>query len=203
MQESILIRTARGAGWVLGWRITTRLLGFVNTLILVRLLVPGDFGLVALGVSFAKAIEGLSEMGVEDALVRAPSAHRVLYDTGFTINVIRGLAGGAIVAASAWPVATFFNEPSLFPVLLALACGSVITALENIGIVDFRRELTFDREFKLLVLPRLASIVVTATCAMIWRSHWALIAGILTMQCLRLVMTYVMHPFRQIGRAHV
>jgi O-antigen/teichoic acid export membrane protein len=194
--ESILVRTARGAGWVLGWRVTTRLLGLVNTLILVRLLVPGDFGLLALGVGFAKAIEGLSEIGVEDALVRARDPSRALYDTGFTVNLIRGLLGAAIIAGGAWPIAVFFDEPALFPVLLALTAGLLITSLENIGIVDFRRHMTFEREFQLLVLPRIASILVTLACAMTWRSHWALVAGMLTGQTLRVGMTYVMHPFR-------
>lgn len=196
MTESILVRTARGTGWILGWRITTRLLGLVNTLILVRLLVPGDFGLVALGVGFAKAIEGLSELGVEDALVRAPSPARALYDTGFTVNLIRGVAIGVIVALSAKPIAGFFNEPALTSVLLALAVATVIGSLENVGVVDFRRQLTFEREFQLLILPRIGAIAVTLICAMTWHNYWALVAGMLTMQVLRVGMTYAMHPFR-------
>ena len=53
----ILRRTARGAGWIVGWRMATRLLGLVNTLILTRLLLPTDFGLVALGSSFVVSLD--------------------------------------------------------------------------------------------------------------------------------------------------
>jgi lipopolysaccharide exporter len=73
MQDpSMLVRTAMSTGWIVGWRMATRLFGLVNTLILVRLLVPGDFGLVALGTSFVVAVDTLSTLGVEDALVREP-----------------------------------------------------------------------------------------------------------------------------------
>ena len=49
MTGSILARTALSAGWVIGWRMTSRLLGLASTLILVRILLPADFGVVALG----------------------------------------------------------------------------------------------------------------------------------------------------------
>jgi O-antigen/teichoic acid export membrane protein len=42
--SSTLARTAQGAGWVVAWRMTTRLLGLVSTLVLARLLTPADFG---------------------------------------------------------------------------------------------------------------------------------------------------------------
>lgn len=194
--DSVLTRMVRGAGWVLGWRVATRLLGLLNTLLLVRLLLPGDFGLVALGVSFAKAIEGLSDLGIEDALVRAPSPHREMYDTGFTLSVLRGAVTALVVAICAWPTAVFFDDQRLIPILLVLAAGSLIGSVENIGIVDFRRDMRFHREFALLVFPRLASIAVMVGLALLWRTYWALIAGSLTMQVLRVIMTYVMHPFR-------
>ena len=56
-QPSILERTVRGAGWVVAWRMMTRGLGLISTLVLVRLLSPADFGLVALAAAFALASE--------------------------------------------------------------------------------------------------------------------------------------------------
>ena len=54
---SILEKTARGAGWVVAWRMITRTLGLLSTLVLVRLLAPADFGLIALATSFSVSIE--------------------------------------------------------------------------------------------------------------------------------------------------
>ena len=193
---NILARTASGAGWTVGWRMATRLLGLLNTLILTRLLMPSDFGLVALGSSFDVSLEALSELGVEDALVREKEPDRELYDTAFTLNLIRSTLTGTILAVSALPIATFFREPRLAYVLLALALGTIASGLMNIGVVEFRRSFSFNREFRLLIIPRLAGVLVTVVMALLMRSYWALIAGILTGRSLAIILSYVMHPYR-------
>ncbi len=193
---SILAKTATGAGWIIGWRMFTRILGLANTFLLVRLLLPEDFGLVALAMSLSQAIDALSSLGVEEAVIRekAPSSH--VYDSAFTINVIRGLTTSAILAACAWPVGLFFHDARLFPVMLALAAGSLVGSFENIGIVDFRRGIAFEKEFLLMSVPRLTSIVVSVGLACIFRSYWALVAAILTSNVVRVAMGYKLHPYR-------
>jgi O-antigen/teichoic acid export membrane protein len=172
------------------------MLGFVNTMILVRILVPADFGLLALATSFAQGIDQLAALGIEDAVVREAAPTTAFYDSAFTMNVLRGLGTATIVSAAAWPAANFFHEPRLFPVLLVLAFGAFVAAFQNIGIVDFRRNLAFEKEFILLIAPRMVTILLTATLALLTRSYWALVAGSLTMQILRTGMSYVMHPHR-------
>ena len=87
--DSLLRKTAAGTGWIIGWRMATRLLGVVSTLVLVHLLVPADFGLVALGTSFTLAIEGFAELGVEEAVIRHPAPTVEILNTGFTMNALR------------------------------------------------------------------------------------------------------------------
>jgi lipopolysaccharide exporter len=195
-QLSLATRTARGAGWVVCWRFATRLLGTISTLLLVRLLLPGDFGLVALGTTFSQALDGLAEIGVGNALIREPSIDRTMYDTGFTLALIRGIASSVLIAACAGPVARFFGDPRLAGVLLALAVATLISAVENIGVIDFQRDLAFDREFSLLLAPRILGIVACVTTAYVWRSYWALVVGILTTRLARLICTYLMHDYR-------
>src|SRR3954470_12178253 len=96
---SILEKTARGAGWVVAWRMITRSLGLLSTLILVRLLAPTDFGLVALGSSLSVAIESFSWIGLEEGVIRHHKPTPALYDTAFTLGIVRGLAVGLAVAA--------------------------------------------------------------------------------------------------------
>lgn len=193
---SILSRTARGAGWVLAWRMATRLLGLFSTLALVRLLAPGDFGLVALAAAFAVALDVCLSLGVEEQIIRAERPERQLYDTAFTVNLLRGAAVGGLVALAAGPAAGFFGDPRLEDVLLALALSALLSGLANIGAVDFRRELRFEREFAMQILPRLAGIAVTIGLAVWLRSHWALVGGIFVNRLGVVAMSYALHPFR-------
>jgi lipopolysaccharide exporter len=197
MQDpSMLVRTAMSTGWIVGWRMATRLFGLVNTLILVRLLVPGDFGLVALGTSFVVAVDTLSTLGVEDALVREPAPTRAMYDTGFTLTALRGVMTSVVIALIAIPIASFFANPRLADVLWALAAGTLIGGIGSIGVVDFRRDMAFEKEFLLQILPRILSVAVTIGVAVVWRSYWALIAGILTGRAGRTAFSYHMHAWR-------
>lgn len=189
-------RTAIGATWLIAWRMVTRALGLVSTLVLARLLVPDDFGLVAMAAAFSAAIDSLSELGLVAALVRQPDTRRDLYDTAFTMQALRGLLTGAVIAGGAWSVSAWFAEPRLLPILLLLAGLSALSGLENIGIVEFQRALRFSMEFKLLFFPRIAQFVVTIAAALLLHSYWALVVGIVVARVSRLAMTYVVHPYR-------
>lgn len=193
---SILARTAWGAGWIIGWRITTRLLGVFSTLILVRLLTPSDFGVVALAMSFLQGINSLSEVGVSEAIIRADCPDRSVYDAGFTINVFRSVTTSVIMAALAIPIAHFFHNEQLANVIFALSGSWALSGFENIGAIDFWRFLAFDKEFKIKILPRLLSIGVAIPAAFIWHSYWALVGAIFTSQVLTLILSYTMHPYR-------
>ena len=193
---SLAARTAKGAGWLIGWRLASRLLGILNTVVLVRLLLPSDFGLLALATSFSFAIDGMSYIGVQDALIREPVLDRPLYDTGFTMTLLRGSLTALLIVACAWPAARFFGDARLAAIFLALAFGMFLTALENIGTIDFQRDLTFGKQVRIMFVPRVASVIVSIACAVVWRSYWALVAGMLVARGMRVVFTYAVHPYR-------
>ena len=194
--QSIAQLAAIGAGWLIAWRMMTRMLGLVSTLVLARLLVPGDFGLIAMATTFVAAVDSLSAMGIQDALVRRETNDRHMLNTAFTLQLLRALLTALVIFAAAIPVSQWFGEPRLLPIMLILGGVSAVGGLENIGVAEFRHGLRFDKEFRLLFMPRISSVVVTIGCAVVFRSYWALLAGVLTAKLLRLIMTYVAHPFR-------
>jgi O-antigen/teichoic acid export membrane protein len=193
---SVVRRVAAGTGWVIAWRFISRNLGLLSTLILVRLLRPEDFGLVALATGFANTVEALSEIGVQDALVREPVADRDVYDTGFGLNLIRGGITAALILAIAWPTAAFFSEPRLVYVMLALGAAMFMSGFFNIGFVEFRRNLNYQKEFNLSVVSRLVMVLCTVTAAVIWRSYWALIFGVIMNRLCVVTLSYIMCAWR-------
>ena len=194
--QSLLAKTASGASWVIGFRLITRLLGLASTLTLVRLLGPGDFGLVALASSFAQTVDALANLSVHEAIVRERAPERAMYDTAFTMSLIRGLVTALVVAGTAPFAAEFFHEPRMAPVLFALAAGTLISAVENIATADFMRDFAFRKEFRLWTIPRVLQVVATVSFALLWPSYWALIFGIITSRVIRTALSYVMRPYR-------
>lgn len=193
---SLLERTAHGALWVIGWRLTTRLLGIIDMLILARLLVPADFGLVTLGYSFVSGLDVLFMFGIEQAIIRDDHPDRNLYDTGFTINLIRALTMGAILMLTAGLIARLLANPHLDNIVLAFGLMTALTGLTNIGVVDFRRYIAFDKEFVYQFVPRALSVSVAIVIAFLFRSYWALVGGIVTGTLCTVAFSYVVHPYR-------
>lgn len=194
--DNMLARTARGAGWMVGWRLATRLLGLGSTLVLARILTPDDFGLIALATSFAIALEVVLELGLEDQIIRARQLDRSVYDTAFTLNLLRAVLIGLLVAAAAGWAARFFGDPRLELLVLILAVTTAFSGLKNLGVVEFRRNLDFAMEFRLMILPRLASVAATLVLAFLLQSYWALIIGIVVARVGTVAMSYIVHPYR-------
>ena len=95
------------------------------------------------------------------------------------------------------PVSRYYGDPRLASVLVVLGLRHAIVGFENIGIVAFRKELAFDKEFKFLLIKRLtATFLVTIPLALLLRNYWALLAGSLMGTCIAVGMSYVLHPFR-------
>lgn len=193
---SLVERTAKGTFWLVFWRFANRGLGVVSTLILVRLLTPADFGVVSIAMNFVMTLHTLGEFGIEGVIIRDDRPDRSLYDTGFTILFVRALVVALVVAIVAYPVGQFLHNPHFLSVALAAAAFSAISAFENIGVVDFRRFMVFEKEFVLKLIPRLVSFCTGIILAFILRNFWALIIAIVANELVRVWLTYSMHPYR-------
>ncbi|MGH7140443.1 MAG: oligosaccharide flippase family protein, partial [Pirellulales bacterium] len=189
-------KAAIGAGWLIAWRGISRLLGVANTIILARLLVPADFGLVAMAMMFETSLLMITSFPVQDALLRRPEADTHLHDVAFTIQVTRAFLMSLIIATAAPLAADWFSEPRLTLLLVALAATTVINGFFNIGIVEFQRELRFDVQVKIQLVPAVLQVFATVGVAWLTRSYWALIVGLAVMRVSRAVMTYAVHPYR-------
>jgi len=187
---------AQGAGWMVLFKLVDRALGIVSTLVLARLLLPADFGLVAMAMSVIAIVELATAFSFEVALIQRATLTRAHYDTAWTLNLLLAAVCASVTAAIAWPTAAFYAEPRLVPVMLVLAGGFAVSGLENPGIVDFRRALDFRREFYFLSGKRALSFAVTITLALALRSYWALVAGAIAGRLFGVTLSYLLHRFR-------
>lgn len=189
-------RMAKGALWSVLMRLAVRSIGIVSTILLARLLVPADFGLVVLATMLIAFLEVLSQLELSTFLIVGRDVDRSHYDTAWTLAVLRGGLIALALVLGAPAAADFFAEPRLAPVLYALALGCLLDGFINIGVVDFHKTLTFDRDFRFLVRTKLVAFVVTVVSAVVLRNYWALVIGHVSASVALLVLSYTMHPFR-------
>ncbi len=186
----------RGSAWMVGLRWGMRSLGLLNTFILARLLTPADFGLVTMAMVVVSLVEVLGQSGQMLALIRLPSPTRAHFDSVWTLNILLGLGITAILWAIAPFAPLYFHAARATLLIHLLALRPLINGFDNVGVVAFRKELQFGREFAFQLLRRVLTMLVTLGVAL-WLGDWrALVAGILGGQALGTVLSYVMHPYR-------
>ena len=178
-------------------RIIDRAIGLLSTVVLARLLLPADFGLIALAASLIAMLEVLGAVGLDVALIQRSDARRQHFDTAWTFHVLFGLFTAALVGCVAWPLAAFYDDPRLVSVLLMLAATHALQAVENIGVVAFRKELQFDREFRYRITGRvITTFLITIPLAFALRNYWALLLGSLAGAGIAVALSYLLHPYR-------
>jgi O-antigen/teichoic acid export membrane protein len=80
--------------------------------------------------------------------------------------------------------------------MVVLAAIPFVLGFENVGIVDFRKRLEFDLEFRFLLSVRMLRTVATIGLAFVLRNYWALVIGSTLGAALRVALSYLFHPFR-------
>lgn len=187
---------AKGAAWLMGFKLLDKSIGLISTLVLVRVLTPSDFGLVAMAMAVVALLELMGAFGFDSALIQRQDTARSHFDTAWTFNVIFGVCIALFLVAMAVPAAAFYREPRLEQMLPVLAIGAVVGGFENIGTVAFRKELNFRMEFIYLFIKRIAVFAVVVTLALTLRSFWALIFATIAGKAMAVLISYLLHPYR-------
>jgi lipopolysaccharide exporter len=187
---------ARGIAWMTAARLGVRSLGLVSTMILARLLLPEDFGLIALAMSVVALLDTINQFGFETPLIQKRDASRDDFDSAWTLNILLAGVVAAGIVLLAPLAAGFFKEPRVEVILYWIAVGNFLLAFQNIGVVQFRKQLNFRRDFALQVAQKTAMLAVTIPLAFWLRSYWAMVAGMVAGNVAAVVVSYLFLPYR-------
>lgn len=195
-RPSKAVSAARGAVLVVAMRWVDRLIGLISTLILARLLVPDDFGIVAMASVVVGLIDTLLDLGVGSALIQNRDAGREDFDTAWTLRIIQALGAAIILWFAAPWAAEYFRDARVLDVIRLMALAMLIGGFENIGIVSFQKNMEFGSDFRFFFFRRLAGFIVTITLAFWLHSYWAMVIGALAGRSAGVGLSFWMHDFR-------
>lgn len=188
-------RVARSAAWVLGGGVFARLLGALNTIIVARLLAPDDIGIVAVATVTMQLLQGFSDIGVSQAVVKFRDAGRADLDTLFTLSAIRGAVIALALIAAGPFMAALYDDPRMAGVFFGVALFPLLTGFLNPSFYEYERDLNFSREFLSTVANKLAGVIVSVSVALIFRTYWAIILGLVVGGAVQLGLSYLMRPY--------
>jgi lipopolysaccharide exporter len=194
--EPLSKKVVKGGLWVFSLRILNRVLGFIRTIILARLLTPEDFGILGIAMLSISTLETFSQTGFQAALIQKKEHVKSYLDTAWTVSAIRSAILFLVLFFSAPLFSRFFNSPQANLVLKIIALNVLLSGFSNIGIVFFKKELDFQKQFVYEFSATLVDFTIAITLAYVLRSVWALVWGGLAANFVRLMFSYILHPYR-------
>ena len=194
---------ARGLIWTLLATIGGRVVTLISLALLARLLVPADFGLLALALTFITYVETVGDLGTGIALIYWPSREKEAAQVTFCVNLAMGFSWLALSYYLAPWVAGFFHSPAALPILRALAWSFPLKALGN---THDALSLKWMR-FKLRLLPELGmastKAVLSVLLAFSGYGVWSLVFGQLVGIAVWTLSLWTLIPWRPAARVPI
>src|SRR3954453_5410657 len=160
-----------------------------TTLILARLLVPADFGLVAVATVFIGYADSFADLGVAQALVYLPRTRRIAR-AALVCAVGSGLLIAGAAFAAAPEIAELFHQPDAAPLIRLLSVSLLGGALAAVPEALLRRDLQFRRLSLAAVIRSVAVAIVSITLAVTGSGAISLVWGTLAGACAYVVATW-------------
>jgi O-antigen/teichoic acid export membrane protein len=175
---SLARKAAHGMVWVTISAIITKVLGFVTSIILARLLAPADFGLLAIGLLAINTMGIFRDLGFGAALIyKKDDSNHAAADTAFILLPVVASILFALAYLSAPSIAIFFNNTETEPIIRVLALTFVISSLGTVPSMLLEKELEFKKKVLPEVLPQVGYAVVTIGLALYGYGVWSLVYG--------------------------
>jgi len=200
--NTLKARSVKSGSWTISGFGLQYSLRLVSTLFLTRLLTPEAFGLMSLATVILAGLALISDIGTTPSIIRSKRGDDPDFlQTAWTLQVIRGVAITLCACLLAWPLAHFYDEPLLFPMVTALSLTALLQGLSSVGIPIAKRQMALRRLTLLEVSAHAATVFVTVVVAWQYKSVWALVAGALFGSVLHLVLSHLLLPkFRHVLR---
>jgi O-antigen/teichoic acid export membrane protein len=189
-------RTIHGIGWSGISQLSTQGFQVIVKIILARLLVPEDFGIIGMALIFTTLIQTVNELGLSAAIIQRKDVTEKHLSTFFWTSILMGVVLCIIAIAASPLVATLFREEQVQDVVRVLSLGFVFG---SVGIVhrallekriDFRSVAT--TEIGAAALFGISSIML----ALSGFGVWSLVVGSILGNLGRSLFLWVLCPWR-------
>ena len=189
-------RAVQGVPWTMVTFGAIKVIGVATTVVLSRLLAPGDFGLFALatlGISLLSIFNG-NWLGAT-LIVRTDMDARAS-GTVLTMLLASGVILGGLLALLAPLAASAFNQPRLEGILMVVAVILVFSGMNWFYGVILEKEFEFRRRFVVQVVRAIAFSGVALTLGFLGAGVWSLVLGYLAGHVANGVALFVLSPYR-------
>jgi PST family polysaccharide transporter len=182
--------------WSVLGEIASRTVGPLVFLVLARLLVPEDFGVVAAAMVIISFSQVFSDAGLSKALIQRQ--HRVEESANivFWLNIGIGFVIVAILLTVAPLIAGFFHDERITPVVRVLSLQILLSAFSSVQMALLQKDLNFKQLFWVRLATTGAPGLASIPLAIYGMGYWALVAGTIVGQVVQSAVFWMLCPWR-------
>ena len=168
-------RSVRGGAVTMIAQVGKFVLQMGSTVVLARLLLPEDYGLIGMVTVIINFAGLFKDLGLSTATIQKAEINHKQVSTLFWINFVISCATALVVAALAPVVASFYKEPRLTWITLALASSFIFSGLTVQHQALLRRRMSFTSLAKIEIISMLVGVVTAMISAWYGLGYWALV----------------------------
>lgn len=184
--------------WGAGLKMTGQIFTWAMTIVVIRLLSPEDYGLMAMSVLFVQFLMLVNELGLGAVLVQRSDLDtgkkRQIFGLILTINTVFF----ALLFAAAPAIAAVFEEEQLTLMVRVLAFQFIISAFEIVPIAHLERNLDFKTKSLIYLGASVMGGILTLLLALEGYGVWSLIWGNMLVLSLQTIGVNIVCPFRHL-----
>jgi teichuronic acid exporter len=155
--SELYLKTSRGMLWSLIQNIGLQVIQFLISILLARLLLPAEFGLIGMLTIFIVMAQLLLDGGFGLALIQKKNASQIDNCSILYFNLLVGVVLAGMICIAAPLIATFFKQPVLIPLTRFLSLIIILNAFYLVPSALLKKRM----EFKILLLISLISVVIS------------------------------------------
>lgn len=149
--------------WSATDKFATTGISFVFNLLIARILMPSDYGVVAMLGIFMAICQCFIDSGFASALIRKNDRTEADFNTVFYFNLGVSIIAYSLLFLSAPLIAKFYDQPLLVKVTRLVGLNLIIGAISGIQ----NTKLSIDLNFKSRAIISLVSIIFTGTIGLV------------------------------------
>lgn len=187
---SLLRSIAAGAAWTTGAQWFVQLTQLAVTILLARLLVPADYGLVGMALVIISFVALFGNLGLGAALIQKKEIDAETVSTAFWATVVAGILLLCVVYAAAPFAAEFYRDPRVADVARVAALGLLFGPMNSIVTSLLERHMRYRIVAALDISTALLGQATAVAFALSGMGVWSLVAGSLVAQAMRIPLAY-------------
>jgi teichuronic acid exporter len=149
----------------------------IVTVILARLLLPSDYGIIGMSMVIVSLANLFHGMGLSQALIQREEDMESAADVAFWSNVTLGVFIAIMIVLLAPWISSFFHEPRLTAVLRIQSITVVMSSLASVQDALLQKEFRFKKLVGLTLVPSLMPLIVAVPLALLGSGYWALVGS--------------------------